>query len=559
MLAILALQGLLLAWAAVQNSQRLNTDALAYLRLAHYYAEGQTDLMVSGYWGPLLSWLLALPLKLGLPELAAARLLMALGAVVFALGCLALFRALGLERRAVLIGFGFAAGNSVLWSVEYISPDLLQAGLICLAVSQMLSAAWLERRRATLLAGATWGLAYLAKAIGLPLALGASAALAALWAIARPERRRQAAAALALTYAAFLVVAGPWIAVLSAKYGQFTFSTTARIAHAVVGPPTVDRYHPTMRTLHKPEPGRLTSWEDPSRMPYQYWSPSSSAANREHQLTLIFANARTIAALLGGFDLAHLGLVSMAGAALLLAARRRAALAEQRWTWVLAPLLCLGGLYLPVYVARVDERYFYAAYPMLVGITLGSLGWCANQLSRLAKPVATPRPQAPQPTAEGYGRVPVLVVRGLWVLALCSFGAPVLLGMLAAAQGLTDPASFFAHDLVTRFERTGIRGPIAGSGLVAGGRAGLYTAFLMKQPWYGDMLKPSVEDYRGCGAKVVVISRQHPLTAELDRDPSFANLDKQLWFPPDDASSYPLKVFEVIRAGTEKAVSRQAR
>jgi hypothetical protein len=28
------------------------------------------------------------------------------------------------------------------------------------------------------------------------------------------------------------------------KYHKLTFSTTAAIAHAVVGPPDVDRYHP---------------------------------------------------------------------------------------------------------------------------------------------------------------------------------------------------------------------------------------------------------------------------------------------------------------------------
>ncbi|HAV63065.1 MAG TPA: hypothetical protein DCY13_11965, partial [Verrucomicrobiales bacterium] len=30
----------------------LNTDAVAYLRLAEYYATGRTELMISGYWGP---------------------------------------------------------------------------------------------------------------------------------------------------------------------------------------------------------------------------------------------------------------------------------------------------------------------------------------------------------------------------------------------------------------------------------------------------------------------------------------------------------------------------
>ena len=48
----------------------------------------------------------------------------------------------------------------------------------------------------------------------------------------------------------------PWIGVLSAHYGEFTFSTSARVARAIAGPPDTARYHPTMRTLHTPPPAR---------------------------------------------------------------------------------------------------------------------------------------------------------------------------------------------------------------------------------------------------------------------------------------------------------------
>ena len=121
--------------AAANNRHMLNTDGIAYLRIASYYAEWNTDLMVSGYWGPLLSWLIAPWLKAGIEPLLAARVVMGVSALVFWVGCLAVFRGFGLTPLAQTIGAWLATLGSVFWSVEYIAPDLLVAGLMCLAIS----------------------------------------------------------------------------------------------------------------------------------------------------------------------------------------------------------------------------------------------------------------------------------------------------------------------------------------------------------------------------------------------------------------------------------------
>ena len=54
--AALCAQAVLLLLAALQNLDALNTDAVAYIRIAGYWAEWNPELMISGYWGPLLSW-----------------------------------------------------------------------------------------------------------------------------------------------------------------------------------------------------------------------------------------------------------------------------------------------------------------------------------------------------------------------------------------------------------------------------------------------------------------------------------------------------------------------
>src|SRR5262245_33141886 len=56
--AVLPVQIVLLIILAWLNRDQINSDAVAYIRIAQYYLHLQTDLMVSGYWGPLLSWLI---------------------------------------------------------------------------------------------------------------------------------------------------------------------------------------------------------------------------------------------------------------------------------------------------------------------------------------------------------------------------------------------------------------------------------------------------------------------------------------------------------------------
>ncbi|MEO8429349.1 MAG: hypothetical protein ABI651_19835, partial [Verrucomicrobiota bacterium] len=339
----------------------LNTDGVAYLRIASYYAHGQTDLMISGYWGPLISWLMAPLVAMGVPPLATARVVMGLSAVVFWLGCFSVFRSFRIPPWGLIVGAWLAALVSIMWSVEYIAPDLLLAGLISLAVAQMVSPAWPENRRSAALAGFLWGAAYFAKAVAFPLAIITSLGFAAAWLVDGGNNRWRVLRSLFITVAVFVFVAIPWITVLSLKYHKLTFSTTAAIAHAVVGPPDVVRYHPFGHTFHRPEPGRLTSWEDPSGMQYNYWSPLAKKEYAAHQLKLIARNFQTIVRLLCGFDLIGIGLLAMLGC-LAVPSPWREKLAQQRWRWSTVPVVCLSVIYLPVYIQIVDGRYFYAGY-----------------------------------------------------------------------------------------------------------------------------------------------------------------------------------------------------
>lgn len=514
-------QFILLAVAGWQNRFALNTDAIAYLRLAGYYAHGQTDLMISGYWGPLISWLLAPLLACDVTPLLAARMVMGASAILFLFGSRALLRNLNLAPGLEILGVWLVAIATVFWSVEMITPDLLVGGLICLATSVMISPRWPDERRRAIVAGALWGVAYLAKAVALPLAFAISLGFTLLWRFARIADMRALRRQLAITLVTCALASSPWIAILSIKYGRPTFSTTGRIAHAIVGPPDVERYHPYSRSFHQPEIGRITSWEDPSRMPYRYWSPFENREYAAHQIKLLRQNFVTVWQILGDMDAVGIGALALL-ACLLALPLSRERLATERWRWSFAPIVCLGGIYLPIYVQRVDARYFYVALPLLWAGVVGVIEWSGKFFSRR------------------------WLRDALFTLAFVSFFLPVALRCSLAVEGAPNFAGEAAHALAEKFRRADLHGAIAGSGLMAGGRAGLFAAFLLNEPWFGDEKWPSPESIRRSGARFFVVARSHPLTGQLAND-GFRDLDLRLFTSTEEASQFPLKVYEVTQ------------
>jgi hypothetical protein len=537
-------QFILLVIAGWQNRHNLNTDAIAYLRIAGYYASGQMELMVSGYWGPMLSWIIAVFIKLGCDPLIAARCAMGLSAILFLYGCRALLRGFELPVAAQVTGVWVAALASVFWSVRNITPDLLMGGWMALALAALVHSTTLAMSRNAVNAGIFWGLAYLAKAAAFPLAILIVVGVALLQGYTRVAAAGKIARHAAITLAVFAVVSAPWVIVLSAKYQGFTFSTSGRINHAIAGPPGVERYHPTFRTLHPPEAGRVTSWEDPSRLPYAYWSPLADGDSLQHQLRLIAQNGAAIARLLSGMrllemtrlgdgfdprdvmkilpgvDLFHLGLLGLAGC-LIHRGNWRAALARDRWRWALLPVACLGAIYLPVFLLPDDQRYFYPALPLLWAAACGTLQWLAEQFG----------------PPGGWLRKIVLRV------AVASFGLPALFWLLVALVGLPNPATDCALIAAGKLRAAKFSGPIAGSALLSGGRAGLYTAYFHNVPWLGDIGRTEPAGLKSCGAQIIITQRGSSLAQALQADPSFRDLDAELFSSSESVAGFPLKLF----------------
>lgn len=505
----------------------LNTDAVAYLRIAWYYATGQSDLAVSGYWGPMISWLMAPMIASGVPKLVAARVVMGISALLFFWGSLAVFRSLELSRSWFKAGIWCAALVSIPWSVANITPDLMLAGWVGLAVACV----WLMINRFghplsvffAVLAGLAWGLAYYTKAIALPLMFLSTAAFAWLW------RRRDALTWEEIGFpwlvllGVWLLVAGTWIGVLTRHYQRPTFSTAARIAHTVAGPEDYKRSHPFVREFHKPEPGRITSWEDPSTLVYRDWAPWQSGEYFFHQVQVIFSNAVREQAMLTAICLLWpliFGTLLRCG----WKGRLDWEMAQGRWLWALIPLLATLLVLMMGYLEIKELRYLYIVFPFIFVLGTEAFEHATGRFSARGQWVS--------------GRL------AAWVLVL-SFVVPVT-GLAVRYQVDKAEASLSAQQVASRMQSCGLpRGAVAGSATLSGGRMGLYLAYFLNQPWYGDQVVLTPALVKASGAKYYVILKSHPIASALAREPGIRNLNPLLFPSAQEEAACKYTVFSL--------------
>jgi hypothetical protein len=508
-----AFQFVALAIAAWIFRHALNPDGVAYLQIAAHYARGEMNLAVSGFWGPLISWMIAPFLMLGVPPLTAVRVVMALSAMCFFWGCWHLFERFNLSQRFLCLGLWTSALVSIPWSVENITPDLLLSGLVSFAFAGMMTPGWLLKPRVALSSGLLWGAAYLCKAIALPLGILTCLGVSALWWRKQPDARSSILRSFGLTALGLAFVSVPWIAILSGHYGRITVGNSARFNHSLAGPSVVQRLYLLDQGFHRPPAGRITSWEDPE-LPYPAWSPLASWSNARHQLRIILHNLPVAACMLTGVSLAFPALVALA----VLRRRETRSRPENGPTfwWALLPVVMLGGLYLPNYLLISEQRYFYPAFSFL---------WAA------AGAISTE-------WAFSHSRIR----RHGTALLAAAFLAPTLVRS-AWHLNSTRWAGDCAHTLAQRIAEARLAGPVAGSGRLPGGRTGLYVAYLLQQPWFGDEPSPGVAGFKRSGASLILVHRGSPLAGELAADTEFINLDPRLFFSNVEAGQFPLQVF----------------
>lgn len=391
----------------------MNPDGISYLDLGDALLGGDAGAGLNGHWSPLYPALLGGALRMLAPsptlEFPAVHLV---NLVVFGAGlacCDRLVREIlaarapsGREARqcalpgASITGFAYAL---FLWTalvqikLVLVAPDLLVAAFVFLLASQVVRIHRKpESRRERILLGALLGLAYLAKAPMLPIAVAFLAATVRTDAPFRAQRGALATSILALS-----AIALPYVVALSIENERPTFGESGRLNYAWhiqgVRPYTHWRgedgrsgspLHPTRLALETP---RIYEFAEPIGGTYPPWTdPTWWHAGLELRpdwaghARAMAKSARAYAKLFGELAPVAVGLLAFAAlGALDLGSPRRTPIP---WKLLLVGLAGLA-LYVPI---LVTSRY---ASPFVALVLLAPLCALRTPQARSRRRAAT--------------------------------------------------------------------------------------------------------------------------------------------------------------------------
>lgn len=341
----------------------LNNDAVSYLSLAAKEARGDGLLAINSYWSPLFPWLLSLFMRAGFDGLLAARILAIIIAAAILLLLPSFFGLFPMRRELRNTVIITATLLLLVWAMDIISPDLLLVLWLLLyfriGADDRLSERWWWGTACGLLGG----LLYLTKSVGLPFFLVHFTVICAGEWLRAVNRTRTIGQFLAGIVVCSIITA-PWIFVISAKKGAWTFGESARVIHASYNPLVFASLPTTTQGLFPPPDASATSmWDDPTTVPRVDWSPFDSPSRFLDQLKIIALNAAQLTQyLFGSFWLFFIAV----GSALVLSIGRRPATPDRRVVWLfLLTVFILLGAYLPIVV---DTRYFWG--PVVLSLLL---------------------------------------------------------------------------------------------------------------------------------------------------------------------------------------------
>jgi hypothetical protein len=475
----LAAYAIMLVAMAFHFSDQINPDGVAYLRIAGYYLTGDLGKAVSGYWSPLYSWLLMPWLAMGVPGLLATKLLAACLAVAWVIGVALLGRRYAESSVTRRLLVATAAVSVLSWSMEVISPDVLLAVVLTFYFYVVSDPAIMTAPARAFACGLLGGLAYLAKAYAFPFFIVHLLGTVTLytWAQAGAGTSRRYLVAALAGLSGFVMVAAPWIGVLSTTYGQLTITTAASSRNVPTsvrrGATNTDRapFAPGLK-LASIESGRLTAWEAPDRVstrPPAVVSSTLPTAIGPGRIQVLLGNAMVIRDHLSDFDYFQLAIATILGAAFIgfLRSPARAVSVPYLWGSFTVVLFVLG--YLPLW-AR-ERRYYWPVVGLLMVLSFG----LAEQISRALTHYAADADKRRLTTRRWILLATLIVafsyvqVGSHWLLYWYRAPFPSFIGLAARME---DEA---------RRRGTAVHGPIAGNDWPNT----VHLAYMMRLPSFG--------------------------------------------------------------------------
>lgn len=479
----------------------IGPDGTAYIQQAKFFALGDLWEAASGYWSPLLSLLSAPLIVAGVDPVIAFRVAQGvagvgyIGAAIW--GTTQIFQ---LTARGQWVVGLIAAITSAAWSCGLTTPDVAIALFLLLYFPFSASDELLTDWRKAAAAGVFGALAFLAKAYAFPFFLAHFTFCAALRYLADRKEVSLGRALLGwgVGLLAFAIVCGPWIGILSAKYGRFTFSNSGAFNHYQVGIENFD-WHVLYR-LQEPAPDRINVWETPEKLQFEDWSPIASKENALRQIRHFKSNARKIVEGFWVFEVLGLfpaGLFVVWVASLAHGPKRPRFLVG----WMILTLGIYAGGFMPV---AFEIRYMWAVLMPL----------CIAQLWAFVEELVAQRNEYEFEASAWRRYVPVLFA--VYLIFSCSLRPAFYL----ARDAFSDRASGRVQkQLGSELKAAGIAGPVA----MIGDRwqDGLLVSYYADRPYLGKTLETdwdaAEQEFDQFGVQTLIVDSRDPLAEQIGR------------------------------------------
>ncbi len=347
---------------------QVNPDGISYITIAQRYLGGDWSGALNGHWSPMLSWLLAPVLAVDDQPLRAAKLVTIASGCVFLIAMALLGRAMRLRTTVLGAVMICAIALALNMALSLITADLLLAGILLAYLSVVMNRHYPQKWWLGLVCGLTAALAYFAKNFAMPFFL-CHFLLVLLMHLVESRRwrpRRRAIIGYVAGLAVFMVVCGPWVALLSTKYDRFTISTQGRFNNALNHPGGLHRARPGFRTL--PDDVVVSATGDAPVDELRAWSPFASAENFQHQISIFVANAKKIGQHLVMFS----SLAPLVGVVcVILCFRWPRRLIRRRWLMV--PVMAVVIYCCGYALVQVVARYLWPLWGLLILMAGGLL------------------------------------------------------------------------------------------------------------------------------------------------------------------------------------------
>ncbi len=256
----------------------LNADGISYVSIAEKYLAGNFEDAINGYWGPLFSWLLIVPIYLGVFPVVATKL-------VSILLCIILFFIINRSVKYYDIDEGLLEKLYFLFIPVFlyftywvVTPDLLIAVCILIYLNILFKGEYQVKILYGVLAGITGSLIYFSKSYGFPFFLIHFTVFSFLFLFTKPKQNRiKVIRNYVVGLICFAMLSGIWIYIISNKYDEITYGTTGRYNVSLFGPETQGKQL-GLAVGFNPPPNEtaVSSWEDASYLEVKEWSPLNS-------------------------------------------------------------------------------------------------------------------------------------------------------------------------------------------------------------------------------------------------------------------------------------------